>query len=155
MDVRDVMDQIATHATAAAAAVDTKFVDVAVGFQAARGRCVRIYYGGEVHPPAFATDEVLNADLIGERVIVDALFPIASSGKADQRTIIGQLWDLKHELRTRIRGDSTLGGDSVDLNLLPATVDEVIFGGIRGSGQHYLQLRLEVVLAYTEYAKAP
>jgi hypothetical protein len=154
VDVRDVMDVIATHSVAAAAAVDSKFVDVAVGFTAAKGKCIRIYYGGEVEPARMGADKVLNASLVGERIVIDALWPIASSGHADQRTLIGQMYLLKHELRTRILGDSQLGGDTTDLAIEPATIDEVIFGGLRGTGQHYLQLRMEVHCDYTEYAIA-
>lgn len=149
MDLPNVMDDINAHAVAAAAAVDPQFVDVAVGFRAARGRCCRTYYAGEIAPPAFPEDETLNSQLIGERVVVDALWPMADISTEKAREQLGEAWTFKHELRTRLLGDESLGGDAMNLLLLPATVDEAVI-----SKQSYLLCRIEIHLAYTEYALA-
>lgn len=150
MNLISVMDDINAHAIASAAAVDPLFVDVAVGYRVGKGRCVRTYYAGEVDPPPrLGAEHVLDADLVGERVVVSALFPIADISKEKGREQLGQAWTFKHELRTRVLGDAQLGGDAVDLLLLPTTVEEVLI-----SKQSYLECRTEIQLSYTEYAIA-
>ena len=75
MTLLTLMDAVQVHAAAAAAAADAKFKDVAVGFGAARGKCVRIFYGGERGPEHFPDDRTLNSQLVGQAIVVRGYWP--------------------------------------------------------------------------------
>lgn len=138
-----------THATAAAAAVDAKWTDVAVGFANPTGRCIRLYYGGETVPVKVSPDapNVLNGAMVGDRVLIVAWWPLSNLTTSSAAQTDAEMWALKHELRTRIQGDSTLGGTCTDLDMEYAEPDVVV----SATGVRWAVLTAEVLLAMTEY----
>jgi hypothetical protein len=142
------MDAIQVHAAAAAlAAGGSGFKDVAVGFPAARGRCVRIFYGGERQPEHFLDGVTLNSRLIAQAIVIRGYWPLPEADHKRARVLEGEMAVFCKELRTRILGDSQLGGASSDLNMTPAVADQVLL-----SGTKYAIVDSEIVVDYDEYA---
>lgn len=150
MNLLDVMDRIAVHATAAAAAVDSRWTDVAIGMPLPRARCVRIFYGGERAPERLGAEMTLNSDLIAESVMLRAFWPVSDYGAKKARALMSEQWSFVHELRTRVRGDSQLDNKSQDLSMHHAEPDDVLFGTT-----HYALIDVEFVVDYGEYEVAP
>lgn len=139
--------EILTHARAAAAAVDAKWTNVAVGVRNPDGKCVRIYYGGEVAPPNMGDDpRVLNGLMVGERVYIVAFWPLTSIGTSEYAKVDDEMYAWKHQLRTRLQADSQLNGKSADLDLEYAQPDIDTF-----SNQRFALLASELTVSYTEY----
>lgn len=143
-------DAILVHAKAAAAAVDSKWTDVAIGVGIPAGRCGRVYYGGETSPHQMAERRVLNGELVAERVHLAWFWPLASVGTSEYKVIDDEMYAIKHEVRTRLQGDSQLGGACTDLDLEYAEPDVVVIGGNR-----WLTLDAQIVVDFTEYSRAP
>lgn len=142
-------DAVLVHAKAAALAADSKWTDVAIGLKTPTARCVRLYYGGEGEPPHMGEAEkgrVLNGQMIGERLMVVAFWPLTSTSVSAYKAIDNEMYDWKHELRTRLQGDSQLGGTATDLDLEYAEPDIYVFGGAR-----FVVLMSELRISYTEY----
>ena len=151
MDVLDLMDALQVHAAAAAVtAGGVTFSDVAVGFPAARGRCVRIFYGGEREVEHFTEQKVLNAQLMAEAVIVRGYWPLSETAKKRQRIMEQEIAVFVKDFRTRVLADSQLGGEAVDLNLNPAVCEQVIYARTK-----YAVVDLEAVCDFSEYPIAP
>ena len=149
MDTGDVMDALQVHALAAAAAANAAFTDVAVGFPAAKGRCVRIFYGGEREPAFFETTD-LKSRIVADAVMVRAHWPVASTAAADQRDIELEMVTFAHQFRTRVHGDYTLGGDATALEMPPASANQTVIARTR-----YSVLEFEVVVDHHEYTTTP
>lgn len=148
------MDALQVHAAAAAAAAASAgqggvFNDVAVGFPAAKGRCVRIFYGGERTAERLPGD-VLNAELIGQAIMVRGYWPLAETATKRQRLMEGEMAGFVKEFRTRVSADSQLGGESTDMTIRPAVAEQVIV-----AGNKYAVVDLELVVDYDEYPRAP
>lgn len=152
MDLLDLMDALQVHAAAAANTADSssKFYDVAVGFPAAKGRCVRIFYGGERAPEHFPDDKVLNAQLIAQAIIVRGYWPLSETATKRQRAMEGEMAAFVKSFRTRVLGDSQLGGEAVDLNMGPAQCEQAVIAGTK-----YALVDIEIVCDYDEYPLAP
>jgi hypothetical protein len=144
-------DAILAHAAAAAAAVNAQWRDVAIGAPIPRGnRCVRVFYGGEAQPRRMGGPRVLNAELVAETVQLVAFWTMPTLDESIAKSIDDEMVAFKHELRTRILGDSQLGGASTDLEMSYAEPDYQVIGGAR-----WAILGVEFVTDYTEYALAP
>lgn len=145
------MDAIQVHAAAAAVtAGGAKFYDVAVGFPAAKGRCVRIFYGGEREVEHFTDKRTLNSKLIGQAIIVRGYWPLSDTGTNRHRVQEGEMAVFVKSLRTRILGDSQLGGASVDLNMGLAQCDQAVLASTK-----YSITDTEIVVDFDEYSIAP
>jgi len=147
----DLMDAIAVHALAAAAAAGgATFTDVAVGFPVGKGRCVRVFYAGERQPERFDSDETLTSKLVSQGIGVRGYWPTASTATKEQRAIEGQMAVLVKELRTRVLGDSRLAGKAKDgLKMHLAAADQVSIAGTQ-----YAVVDIEIVVDYDEYSVA-
>jgi len=141
---------IVTHCLAAGAALSNPILDVQAGFPIAKGRCIRVYYGGEVAPERMGAEYTLNSQMVGEVTVIVAFFPITLSDETLTATIDADFYLLKDQLRTRILGDAQLGGASTDLELRLVTQDFVVLGNTR-----YSMGTWEVVSDFTEYTIAP
>lgn len=139
-------DAILVHAAAAAAAIDTQWKDVAIGAPYPSGnRCVRIFYAGEAEPENIPP-QVLNARLIAEQVALVAYWSISEMTPTAIKAVDDEIVAFKHELRTRILGDSQLGGASTDLEMGFIEPDYVQIGGAR-----WVTLECTFTLDFTEY----
>lgn len=151
MTLLTLMDAIAVHAAAAANTADStgKFYDVAVGFPAAKGRCVRIFYGGE-REPEHIEGRTLNSKLLAQAIIVRGYWPLAQTSVSRQRAMEGEMAAFITSLRTRVLGDSQLGGAASDLNMSPAQCDQVVIASTK-----YAVIDTEIVVDYDETTIAP
>ena len=147
-------DQIAAikaHAVAAGAAMSPPILDVDIGPPLKIGtRGVRMYYGGETEPAHMGAGATLNSRLIGERIVLVAWWVVSNLSLQEVAAVETEMYAFKHELRTRILGDSQLGGMSTDLDMLPVESDYSVEGNAR-----YRFLSTEFVTDYFEYSIAP
>ena len=150
MAYADTIAQIVTHATAAGAALTNPVTDVQRAFPVPRGRCIRVYYGGETEPRRMGANRVLNEELIAERTWVTLFLPISETGETLAAVLDAEAHAFKHDLRTRILGDSQLGGMQTDLEFDYVVPDVTVIGNTR-----YLVVPCEIISDYTAYPIAP
>lgn len=149
MTLLDLMDAIQVHAAAAAVtAGGATFTDVQVGFApTAKGRCVRVFYGGEREPERFTSDETLTSKLVAQAINVRGYWPTASTAAKEQRAVEGQMAVFTSSLRTRLLGDSDLGAHAQDgLKMHLAVPDQVVV-----AGNSYSAIDTEIVVDYDEF----
>jgi hypothetical protein len=144
-------DAILAHAKAAATAVSAMWTDVAIGAPLPRGdRCVRLFYTGEAAPERMGGPRVLNGELVAETVGLVAFWAMSALTDSTTKAIDSEMVAFKHELRTRVLGDSQLGGASTDLVMGYCEPDYLLIGGAR-----WAVLEVSFTLDYTEYPLAP
>lgn len=143
-------DAILVHAAAAAAATDATWLDVAIGLPRPQNRCVRVWYGGEAAPVRMGANRVLNGELVAERVVLAAFWPLSTGGVTSDKAVDSEMYTFKHELRTRVLGDSQLGGAQTDLEMEYAEPDVAVIANVR-----YAVLEVHFLTDFTEYAIAP
>jgi hypothetical protein len=146
------MDALQVHALAAASEVDATgtFYDVAVGFDAAKGRTIRIFYDGEREAQHVLSNRTLNSVLIGQAVHVRGRWPLPESATKRQRVMEGEMATWVKSFRTRVLGDSQLGGEAVDLLMEPADVGIEVTSDTR-----YAVVDIEIVCDWDEYTLSP
>jgi hypothetical protein len=138
---------IVTHATAAGAAVTPTILDVAIGPPLpTTTRCVRIFYGGETEPAKMGAGSTLNSRMIGERIVLILWIAVSNISQQEIDAVETELYTFKHELRTRVLGDSQLGGMSTDLEMSLCEVDYPIVANTR-----YRTLETEFTTDFAEY----
>src|SRR3990170_2635748 len=86
MAYADTKAAILTHALAAGVALTVPITDVAIGFASPKGRCIRIYWGGEIDPRHIGK-RTLNSEMIGQRTIIGAFWPVTTLS-TDQAAVI-------------------------------------------------------------------
>lgn len=151
MELLDLMDALQVHAADAAEdAGGATFTDVAVGFPAAKGRCVRIFYGGERAPEHFAEGKTLNSQLLAQVIVIRAYWPVSESATKRSRVMEAEMAAFIKSFRSRVLVDSQLGGEAADLNLSPAVVDQALI-----SNQLYAIADMEAVVDYDEFSIIP
>lgn len=142
---------IVVHATAAGAAGTPPILDVAIGGPLpVSTRCVRIFYGGETDPAKMGGGSTLNSRMIGERITLILWIAVSNLSQQEIDAVETELYAFKHELRTRVLGDSQLGGVATDLEMAPCVPDYVTYGNTR-----YRTLETEFTTDYAEYSIAP
>lgn len=150
MDFSDLADALQVHAAAAAAQANSKFVDVAVGFDVAKGKSVRIFYDGEREAQHVQGNRTLNSLLIGQAIHVRARWPAATTGKGEQRTTEIEMATFMKEFRTRVLGDSQIGGESIDVVMTLAEVGIELTADAK-----YAVVDTEVICDWDEFSLAP
>ena len=148
-DIPSALGVLQTHLAAAGTALTDDLLDVDRGLPATRGRQIRYYWGGEVEPPRMGGPLVLNGQMVGERFIIAALWPLTDLSEELVTAIDVEMQLLAGEVRTRLLGDSTLGGYVTDLELSYAEPDIAIISNAR-----HIVLQWTLDLAYVEYALA-
>lgn len=139
------------HLVAAGAALSDPILDVDHGLPSTQGRSIRYYWGGEVPPPKMGPNpRVLSGQMVGQRVVIVALWPLTSLSTEVVTAIDDEIQVLAGEVRTRIQGDSKLGGNITDLDLGYAEPDLVVIANAR-----HIACSWELQLSYIEYASAP
>lgn len=148
----DQRDAILVHAKAAALATDSKWTNVAIGAPVmGNSKGCRVYYGGESAPARMGeSPRVLNGEMVSSHVALVAWWPLAGLADNAVAAVDTQMFTFVHELRTRILGDSQLGGKSTDLLMAYAEPDWLIVGGTR-----YALVGADFTCDYTEYTLAP
>jgi hypothetical protein len=149
-DIPAALVVLQAHLVAAGAALTDDILDVDRGLLATRGRQIRYYWGGEVAPVRMGPEHrVLNGEMVGQRFIIAAAWPLTDLTEANVTAIDVEMQQLAGEVRTRIQGDSTLGGNVTDLDLNYAEPDLIVIAGAR-----HVVLRWDLDLAYIEYTLA-
>lgn len=143
--------QLVTHATAAGAALTNPILDVAVGGPLPDSeRCVRLWYGGEIDPAHMGAQRTLNSRMIGERIVLMLWIKLSGLTVQEVAAVETELYDFKHELRTRVLGDSQLGGANTDLEMTLADPDWATVRDMR-----YRTLAVEFNTDFIDYPVAP
>jgi hypothetical protein len=137
-----------THLVAAGAALTVDILDVDRGLLTG-GRQIRYYWSGEVEPPNMGGTRVLNGELVGQRFTVAASWPLSDLSVQLVEAIDTEMQLLAGQIRTRIQGDSTLGGNVTDLDLGYAEPELLTISNAR-----HVVLHWTLDLAYVEYAIA-
>jgi hypothetical protein len=146
----DVKAAIVVHAAAAAAALTTPILDARAGFPIPKGRCVRVYYAGETAPEHMdGKRRVLTGELVSHITRIALFLPVSVTDEALAAVLDAELFNFGHDLRTRILGDSQLGGASKDLTLHYCEPDLVTYNNVR-----YLLGLWDVVSDFVEYTLA-
>lgn len=148
-DIPAALTVLNTHLVAAGAALTDPFTDVDRGLPTS-GRQLRYYWDGEIVPPRMGGPRVLNGEMVGERFAIVATWPVTNLDVATVAAIDAEMQTLAGEIRTRIQGDSQLGGNVTDLDLGYGSPDLVTISNVR-----MIALRWSLDLAYVEYAVAP
>lgn len=137
------------HLVAAGAALTDDLLDVDRGILATRGRQIRYYWDGECPPPQMQGPRVLNGEMVGQRFIIAAAWPLTDLSEAQVTAVDVEMQTLAGEVRTRLQGDSQLGGNVTDLDLEYAEPDLLMIAGAR-----HVVLQWRLMLAYVEYPLA-
>jgi hypothetical protein len=145
----DTKAAIVVHALAAGLTLTDPILDVQAALPIPKGRCIRIYYGGEVPPARMGAEYTLNSQMVGEATFIAVFIPVTVNDEQVTAIADADLYTIKHELRTRILGDATLGGASTDLMLEHLGADLVTIGNTR-----YLLGLMRLTSDFTEYAIA-
>lgn len=143
------MNAIETHVVAAGNAVEPKITDVCIGLPVPRGRCGRIWWDGEADERA-GRRYSLNHQLIANRIGVRFFWPVSDAAEAAAKNRIFEMRAIAHEVRTRILGDSALGGNSSDLEVENAEADL-----LNSAGTLYATVSIEITTGILEYEVAP
>lgn len=143
-------DAILVHAKAAALATNAAWTDVAIAFPLPAGKCVRIFYGGERAPARMGGSRDLKGEMVSEAIVLTAFWPLSSMSSNAAKLMDDEMVTFKHELRTRVLGDSQLGGAGTDLEMGYVSPDIVVIGNTR-----YAVLECQFVSDYTEYPLSP
>jgi len=148
-DIPTALTVLATHLTAAGAALPDPILDVDRGLPTG-GRNIRYYWGGEFDPPHMGGNSDLDGEMVGQRFIIAALWPLSDLSVEQVTAIDIEMQLLAGQIRTRILNDSQLGGNVTDLELSHASPDLVFIGNAR-----HVALSWDLDLAYVEYPVNP
>lgn len=147
-DIPAALVVLQAHLVAAGAALTNDLLDVKRGLLTG-GRQIRYYWAGEVEPPAMGGPRVLNGEMVGQRFIIAASWPLGDLSPETVTAIDTEMQTLAGEIRTRIQGDSTLGGNVTDLDLQYAEPDVQTISNAR-----HVILHWDLDLSYVEYVVA-
>ena len=150
MGYTDQRDAILVHAKAAALAANSTWTNVAIGWPIPNGKSVRVYYGGERTPVRMPHDRSFTGELVAEVIVCVAFWPLSALNTDGAKLMDDEMYTFKHELRTRVLGDSQLGGKATDLEMSYATPDLVVIGNTR-----YAIIEAQFATDFTEYPLAP
>ena len=141
---------IRDHAAASAAALANPITDVKVAYPAPPGRCVRIFYGGEVAPEVIGAESTLNSQLVGSLTVVMLFEPLSSLSENQAAVIEAECQSFVHAMRTAIDGDFTIGGGET-----VATVGYAEPGFASLEGVPFRTVEIQIVSEFTEYTYSP
>lgn len=149
MSYANVKAALVTHAAAAGATLTPPLLDVKAAFPLPKGRCVRIYYGGEQEPVRMGGTLTLNSELVGKVTMIAAFWPLTSLDETLAQAIDTEAEAFGHALRTAVDGDTSLGAEGDNTTLGYAEPDVVVSGNTR-----FLAVMWRAVTDYVEYAIA-
>ena len=134
------------HLVNAGSALPDEILDVTRGLPTG-GRMLRYYWDGEVDPPRMGGPLVMNAEMVGERFVIAATWPMSDLSPELVTTIDVEMQLLAGEIRTRINGDAQLGGNVTDLELSYARSENILIANVL-----HATLSWNLDLAYVEYS---
>jgi hypothetical protein len=134
------------HLVAAGGALTDPLLDVDRGVLATRGKQIRYYWSGEVEAPRMDR-WTLSSELVGERFIVAAAWPLQDLSEELVTALDVEMQALAGQIRTRLDGDASLGGNIDNLVLGFGTPDITPIAGAR-----HVVMEWELDLSYVEYS---
>lgn len=137
-----------THLEAAAATLTDNTFAVDRGIVTG-GRQLRYYWSGETDAPRFDSRFDLTGEIVGQRFTIVASWPLGNLTPALATAIDIEMELLAGQIRTRLDGDSELGGNIDNHVLQFAQQDVVMIGNAR-----HVVLEWDIEMAYVEYALA-
>lgn len=146
MSYADVKARLLVHAQTAGAALAVPMEDVQTGFPLPKGRCARVYYGGEADPVRMGGRYTLNSEMVGKVTMIAAFWPITALDEELGQVIDTEAEKFSHELRLAIDGDTSLADAGDNTILEDAEPDVVVVGNTR-----FLAVLWRAVTAYVEY----
>lgn len=149
-DIPAALVVLQAHLVAAGGALTDPIQNVDRGLPTG-GRMIRYYWGGEVVPPGMGGGEarVLNGQMVGQRFIIAATWPLTNLSVEMVTSMDSEMQTLAGQIRTRIQGDSQLGGNVTDLDLGYGQPDTKAIN----HADHVVML-WDLDLSYVEYAIA-
>jgi hypothetical protein len=145
-DIPAALVVLQAHLVAAGAALTDPLLDVDRGILATRGRQLRYYWAGECEPPNMGGPAVLNGEMVGQRFVLAAAWPLTDLSEEQVTAVDIEMQLLAGQVRTRIQGDSQLGGNVTDLDLGYGEPDMLTIANAR-----HVVLEWQLDLAYVEY----
>lgn len=129
--VTDVLSALLANARTAGAATTPAYTDIEIGVPAPRGRCVRVWYTGEVIPAPQLDGKrySLDTELVGHGFAIAAFEPMADFEEYGAEQRMGALGGFVSALRTAIDADRTLGGKTVAVEPDAAPIDYANLAG--------------------------
>jgi hypothetical protein len=146
MAYADAKARLVTHAQTASATLSRPFEDVQAGLPLPRGRCVRIYYGGETDTLRMGGRYTLNSEMVGKVTNIAAFWPITTLDEEIAALIDAEAEAFSHAFRTAVDADTALNGQADNVTLMFGEPDIVIVGNAR-----YLMILWRAVTDYVEY----
>lgn len=148
-DIPAALVVLQTHLVAAGAALTDDILDVDRGVLATRGRQIRYYWAGEIEPPLLPGNRSLSHELVGQRFMIVAAWPLSDLSEALITAVDTEAQLLAAEIRTRLAGDNSLGDHVTGLTLSYAEPDMLTIANAR-----HLVVSWELDVAHVEYALA-
>lgn len=145
MAYADVKSRLVTHARTAAASLAIPIEDVQVGPAWPKGRCVRVYYGGEVDPLRIGSRD-LTGELVAKVTWITAFWPLSALEEELISTVDAEADAFAHALRTAVDGDVDMNGQTDNTTLEHVVLSDEVLGNTR-----YLVLTWRAVTDYYEY----
>lgn len=148
-DIPAALVVLQAHLVAAGAALTDPFLDVDRGLPTG-SRQLRYYWGGEIDPPRMGGNRDLTGDIVGQRFVIAATWPLTGLSVELVTAIDIEMQLLAGQIRTRIDADSQLGGNVTDLELGYAQPDVLTISNAR-----HVVLQWDLDLSYVEYPVGP
>lgn len=145
MAYADVKARLVTHARTAAASLAIPIEDVQVGPAWPKGRCVRVYYGGEVDPLRIGSRD-LTGELVAKVTWITAFWPLSALEEELISTVDAEADAFAHALRIAVDGDVDMNGQTDNTTLEHVVLSDEVLGNTR-----YLVLTWRAVTDYYEY----
>lgn len=146
MAYADSLARLKTHATTAATGLSNPIKDVAIAFPAPRGRCIRLFYGGETESEQLGTDSTLISETIGHQTVVMGFWPLSNLSETQAAVIEAEIAAWVHAFRTAVLGDIGLNATTHSLDVELA---EPGFADLAGAPWRTVEVRVNT--EYTEY----
>lgn len=147
MAYADVKSRLVTHARTAAASLGIPVEDVQIGPAWPKGRCVRIYYGGEAEPMRMGGSRDFTGELVAKVTWITAFWPLSALEEELISVVDGEAEAFAHAFRTAVDGDVDMNGQTDNTSLEYVVLSDEVFGNTR-----YLVLTWRAVTDYYEYA---
>jgi len=139
--------RLKVHATTAGAALPNPITDVAIAFPAPKGRCIRIFYGGETPADLLGADSSQVSVMVGHQTIVMGFWPLSNLSEGNAAVIEAEVAAFVDGFRTAVLGDVGLATAVHALELEHA---EPGFADLAGTPWRTVEIRVNT--EYTEYS---
>jgi hypothetical protein len=147
---QDVIERLKEHAVTAGQAVQPVLSDVDIAFPLPKGRCVRLYWGGEVAPEFMGGDRTLNSQMVSDRIVVALMLPVSSASEAVAKSYVWEVTTFVRAFRRAVLADSSLSGLAAGIDMGHAAPDFTAIGGA-----WWLTVDIDFVVDFEEYDTGP